>query len=737
MITYDGDRAANGFNGAGTFVPYRQPPGQNPNEALTSSSWLQCGQGNCDKDTMIRGLLDRFDEGELVGLTDVLLDRGLITHAQNGELPLDQMEHDLLLGMMADDCTNPNDAARQALPMSANGAGMHAIQGAQAAATPALPAAPGNFSGTATSSLDAQFTYPMQSGSTGPATLQLNTSLPVAAFTPASSSPPPPPLHAPTAPLGAAAGASTSMGAAPKDGLAAALSEVTGSKAAFAPPVAEEQHNAASKDPDVAHLSQSELELLAKEAIWTRKACAQRAFLEQQQLANALSQIQSAGMAEAFAEQAAVQALMQQASAAAAFPTPSAEAISALLAAPQSQTTPQASASTAVQVAAAQPSQPPGVFSKVTSPPLAQALEVGPLGSPAAISAAAAAAQTLPMSITEVPALEAEPASSTSPEASAAASESTTAPARDSDGRATAAVVIDENSATTLILRNLPPHFDQAQTMAWVDDKGFSGLYDFCLWFPAKATSRLNSCGYAFVNFRTSGHAKKFRQAAHLARIPPPEGKDTDHTQLPVSIAVAKVQGFNSNFLRFQHLLEGTTPTRCQPYFAQDSVDGVTEDDLAEAAEQGGNQTAGSAPVHDGPATTLVIRNLPPTIENQDMAREWLDQNGYARRYDFFLYLPAKRIRRDKQSRNPSAQLHGYGYAFVNFKSAEDAAACLKELNGATIMEEDPVLNVVAAKIQGTDRCQAHFSSLAESGRCTPWVDRQAPPPRRNPSQYQ
>jgi len=280
-------------------------------------------------------------------------------------------------------------------------------------------------------------------------------------------------------------------------------------------------------------------------------------------------------------------------------------------------------------------------------------------------------------------------------------------------------VKLESDTATTLILRNLPATFDQGTAQEWLDERGYTGQYDFFLWFPAKSTSRLNSCGYAFVNFHTPEDAQVCAKKLHLLRFP---NHDDDSESLPLSVAVAKVQGFADNFARFQHLREAATPTRCSPFFAQEAIDALSQAELNAAVENAAANPPPSYPEISGAVTTIVIRNLPAMIESTEIARQWLDAEGFGRQYDFFLYLPAKRQRRIPGKNGP-ASLQGYGYAFVNFKKAEEAETCVEKLNGKIFGDGTPPLNMVTAKVQGSEQCVAHFSSLTDSGRCTPWVE--------------
>lgn len=269
-----------------------------------------------------------------------------------------------------------------------------------------------------------------------------------------------------------------------------------------------------------------------------------------------------------------------------------------------------------------------------------------------------------------------------------------------------------EESATSLILRNLPETFDQDKCQAWVDQK-YRGLYDFMLWFPAKKTSRLNNCSYAFVNFRSAELARRFRQEYHLHRFE----ADGEKQQWPLSIAVAKVQGFAENYLRFSHLLTDKMHTLCNPFFAEDAIENLTPEQR-EAATHGGNAPAvAEADLHS--STTVVIRNLPSSLDGQVAAMRWFDGAGFRGTYNFFFYLPAKRRKADPVS----SQVPGFAYAFVNFRSSGTAKACVEQLNGQVLSAGDPTLNVVPSKVQGFVNCCNHFSTLSESGRLEPWIE--------------
>merc|ERR1712217_790779 len=119
-----------------------------------------------------------------------------------------------------------------------------------------------------------------------------------------------------------------------------------------------------------------------------------------------------------------------------------------------------------------------------------------------------------------------------------------------------------------------------------------------------------------------------------------------------------------------------------------------------------GNNVGSMGPQSISPVTTVVIRNLPASVETQHEARAWLDAAGFANKYDFFLFFPSKRVRR------PSDPPLSLAYAFVNFKEEKSARACIGELDGLSLNEDDPAVNVVGARRQGLVQLIQHFSQL-------------------------
>jgi hypothetical protein len=71
-------------------------------------------------------------------------------------------------------------------------------------------------------------------------------------------------------------------------------------------------------------------------------------------------------------------------------------------------------------------------------------------------------------------------------------------------------VPIDEEKATTVMLRNIPNKYTRSMLIALVDEQGFAGRYDF-VYLPMDFRQSIN-LGYAFANLLTHEDAMKFRE---------------------------------------------------------------------------------------------------------------------------------------------------------------------------------------------------------------------------------
>lgn len=87
---------------------------------------------------------------------------------------------------------------------------------------------------------------------------------------------------------------------------------------------------------------------------------------------------------------------------------------------------------------------------------------------------------------------------------------------------------MEDTSLTTLMLR-LPPHMGQDMLQKWLDMwAGHRKLYDFLIWFPgpmqtvvdATNMPNIHPGGFAYVNFRNSADAQRFRREHHQKQVP-------------------------------------------------------------------------------------------------------------------------------------------------------------------------------------------------------------------------
>jgi len=266
---------------------------------------------------------------------------------------------------------------------------------------------------------------------------------------------------------------------------------------------------------------------------------------------------------------------------------------------------------------------------------------------------------------------------------------------------------------TTLFLSGLPCSFSQAKLQSWLNWLGFSGHYDFLLWFPPKAASCHRSTSYAFINFFKPEHAEQLLRANGLQA--PDDEVPHGHAPGIVTIKEANVQGFAANYIRYYKLASQVTSSRCEPYFHPDSLQGLSDMDRMRAQQDAhvAEEEAEEKAARQG-WTTVVIRNLPAQIcSSEDMA-SWLQATWYPDLYtlfDFLLYIPPKSA--------SWAAAQKFGYCFLNFKSSDDAWQCHSTLNGRSPPGGGMPLSVVVAHVQGIDECQTHFDSLLESGRCS------------------
>jgi len=288
---------------------------------------------------------------------------------------------------------------------------------------------------------------------------------------------------------------------------------------------------------------------------------------------------------------------------------------------------------------------------------------------------------------------------------------------------------VGSSDATCLILRNLPAQLHQQGLQDWLVEQGYAGLYDFLLWFPATRTSRLKTSSYAFINFSEAKHMHRFCKQALLLRFPTAANGDSTEADeraksQVLSADIAKVQGFEENYVRFHHLLDPSSQTLCSPYFDPEKMNDLSRESVQRAMDEG---IEVNKPKHsvDNAATTLIIRNLPVSVaHSQEAARAAFDKRmGRGNTYNFFVCFPAKSRKTRAPEMYAGGVKHGLPYAFVNFNTPADAQRCTDELNGWSPTKDAVPLSVItASNFQGKAACVEHFSKLSEHGGIVPFI---------------
>jgi hypothetical protein len=259
----------------------------------------------------------------------------------------------------------------------------------------------------------------------------------------------------------------------------------------------------------------------------------------------------------------------------------------------------------------------------------------------------------------------------------------------------------------------------------WLEAKGYKDKFDFVLWFPAKRTSRLTVFPYAFVNFTTPELAHAFRTSYHNSVSV--EKKDLSEKDVFLNITSAKVQGFMENFVRFGHLTDGAM-TQVKPYFSPSSVEKhITPEHRRLVEEQAARRAKALQPRPQEEVTTVIVRNLPLLLHDQELALEWFDRQGCGE-YDYLVFFPGKAMNKMEHNHHngtKSDRMQGLGYMFVNFTKAEAAQHCIDKMHGAIPDGGTEALSVVAARKQGKNELETHFADVfsVSSGRVKPWVN--------------
>jgi len=117
-------------------------------------------------------------------------------------------------------------------------------------------------------------------------------------------------------------------------------------------------------------------------------------------------------------------------------------------------------------------------------------------------------------------------------------------------------------------------------------------------------------------------------------------------------------------------------------------------------------------PIGDGPITTLMVRNIPCCITQQQLA-DIIDEMGYDRKYDL-LFVPP-------DGRPTAAGRSNLGYGFVNFISVADAESFAQDFEGYRFKGTASIKvgTTKPAHVQGFENTLQHFRGMKKGSRAT------------------
>lgn len=126
---------------------------------------------------------------------------------------------------------------------------------------------------------------------------------------------------------------------------------------------------------------------------------------------------------------------------------------------------------------------------------------------------------------------------------------------------------INEDEATTVMLRNIPNKYTRSMLVALIDEQGFKGQYDF-VYLPMDFRQAVN-LGYAFVNLLTHDGAMQFKAAFQDFSKWSSESSKTGE----VSWAIPH-QGLNDNVERYRNspVMHPSMPEEYKPLVFNDGA---------------------------------------------------------------------------------------------------------------------------------------------------------------------
>jgi len=161
------------------------------------------------------------------------------------------------------------------------------------------------------------------------------------------------------------------------------------------------------------------------------------------------------------------------------------------------------------------------------------------------------------------------------------------------------------------------------------------------------------------------------------------------------------------------HVLDDTRSTQCRPLLADESVERLSTDEPEAAQKQAQEAANVENLASEVPCTTFIVKNLPASLSDQEVAREWLDTQGFRGEYDFFMWFRGTTKREALGVGGSAKQPQRRGYLLVNFRDVAAGQRCKDGLDGQQVDDSGARLGVVAARKQGLDNLRLHFEGVS------------------------
>lgn len=123
----------------------------------------------------------------------------------------------------------------------------------------------------------------------------------------------------------------------------------------------------------------------------------------------------------------------------------------------------------------------------------------------------------------------------------------------------------NQESITTVMLRNIPCKYMQGNLLREIDQMGFEGTYDF-FYLPLDTRNK-TSVGYAFVNFLDEKDAERFTTTFTGYRF------QRHQNEKIAEVSPAKIQGLRNNVMHFANsAVVNARNSKCRPIVLQSGI---------------------------------------------------------------------------------------------------------------------------------------------------------------------